>query len=304
MSEARTILITADDFGWTEGQNQAVERGAVCGVLRRASLLVNGTAFAHAVAMAKRLPMLGVGVHLTLCEGQPLLPAAELGPLCEGRKGAFPDGLGPIFALALSRRLPILAIEREWRAQIERALSAGLVLSHLDGHKHVHLIPPLFSLAIRLCRDYGVPYLRIPDEPPPTLTEVYRETGQRLGRAPAWMVLYSLARRARRVLARENATSDAPIDTADRFVGFWHSGAMTRARLVAAIESAGPGCTEIMLHPAVRTTGMQALSARYKWARQYRFDDEVQALTSIEVREALRRVEGESAGERLTSQGR
>jgi hypothetical protein len=93
------------------------------------------------------------------------------------------------------------------------------------------------------------------------------------------------------------------VDTADHFVGFWHSGAMTRARLLAAVENAGPGCTEIMLHPAVRTTGMQALSARYKWARQYRFDDEVQALTSPEVRAALVRVEGESEAAAVTSLG-
>ena len=299
-----TILTIADDFGWTEGQNQAVERGALSGVLRRASLLSNGAAFAHAIAIAKRLPMLGVGVHLTLCEGQPLTSAGELGPLCKGRPGgAFPDGLGPIFALALSRRLPLAAIESEWRAQLERALAAGLSLSHLDGHKHVHLIPPLFDLAVRLCRDYRVRYLRVPDEPPPTLSEVYRETGQRLVRAPAWTVLYSLARRARRVLARANANGAFTIDTADRFVGFWHSGAMSKARLLAAVESAGPGCTEIMLHPAVRTTGMQALSARYKWARTYRFDDEVQALTSPEVRAAIVKVEGESEAAALTSRG-
>ena len=74
--QGRRILITADDFGWTDGHNLAVERAARAGTLNRASLLATGAAFAGAVIAARRCPRLGVGVHLTLCEGRPLSESA------------------------------------------------------------------------------------------------------------------------------------------------------------------------------------------------------------------------------------
>ncbi len=268
----RTVLITADDFGWTDGQNAAVEKGAAAGTLTRASLLANGSAFAGAVAVARRHMQLGVGVHLTLCEGRPLSLPSRLGPLCRD-DGAFHDGLGPLLRCYLAGRLPVAAVEKEWRTQIEKA-AAELTLSHLDGHKHVHLLPPLFDLTVRLAREYGVPYLRIPAE----------TTSQRvLSRAPSWAVLRGLSLRARRRLRAIGGNLRAP----DHFFGFADSGAMTAERLAQTIRSARPGLTEIMLHPAAETAELSVLRTKYAWARRYRFSDELAALCHPSVAAAL-----------------
>lgn len=269
----RTILITADDFGWTDGQNLAVARGAAVGTLHRASLLANGAGFAEATAIAAEHPNLGVGVHLTLCEGRPLLPPERLGPLCAA-DGTLHEGLGPLVRLYLSRRLDTALVRAEWQAQIERVLDAGVHPSHLDGHKHVHLLPPLFELTMELARRYGISYLRVPAAIPDRPS---------MGRAPAWAVLRGLGLRARRRLQLVGGGIAAP----DAFIGFANSGAMTPARLVAAIRSAPPGLTEIMLHPAVDTPAMATLRARYEWARRYRFSDELAALCHPEVTAAL-----------------
>lgn len=275
----RELILTADDFGWTDGQNQAVRRGAEAGTLTRASLVCddrdNRAAFAEAVAIARALPRLGVGVHLSLCEGRPLRPGGALPGLVQA-DGRFHEGLGPLVGQYLMGRLDAGAVEGEWRAQIERALAAGLRPSHLDGHKHVHLLPPLFDLALRLCADYRVPYLRIPGEAPSLGT---------LARAPAWSILAGLSVRARRRLAQVGPA--AGVRSADHFAGFAQSGAMTPARLRALIAAARPGTTEIMLHPAVRTESMRALGARYAWARTYRFEDELAALCDPAVCAAL-----------------
>lgn len=276
MSGARTIVITADDFGWTDGQNLAVWRAAQAGTLHRASLLANGAAFPEAVEMAQRLPRLGVGVHLTLCEGRPLLSPRRLGPLCR-RDGQFFDRLAPIVKLYLSGRLDVEAVTAEWQSQIEQALAAlgpGRRLSHLDGHKHIHLLPPLFDVALLLCRRYGVPYLRIPAES--------FEKGM-LSRAPAWALLSGLALRARQ---RLRAFGD--IATSDSFVGFAQSGAMTTDRLLRAILACRPGVTEIMMHPAAETAGLLSLHAKYAWARRYQFTQELAALCDPRVAAALR----------------
>jgi predicted glycoside hydrolase/deacetylase ChbG (UPF0249 family) len=274
MAARRTVFITADDFGWTDAQNLAVAQGAAAGTLHRASLLSNGEGFAGAVAVARLFPRLGVGVHLTLAEGRPLTGAAPLGRLCDA-EGCFAAKLGPLLRLFVSRQLDVAAVAVEWRAQIERALGAGLRLSHLDGHKHVHLLPPLFDLTLELARRYSIPYIRIPASAPGPLP---------LRRAVGWGVLRGLALRARRKLR------GSAVQTPDHFIGFAYSGAMTTARLLDAILSARPGVTEIMLHPAAETPSLAGLRARYGWARQYGFAGELAALCDPAVRRALDRL--------------
>ena len=268
------ILITADDFGWTDGHNQAIERAATFGTLNRASLLCNGGAFDAAIGIARRCAPLGlaVGVHLTLCEGAPLGPAAPLGDLVRA-DGSFHDGLGPLVRSYAAQRLPVAAIHAEWRGQLERARAAGLPLSHLDGHKHVHLLPPLLPVAVALAKEYGVPYVRTPTAP---------LSGGFLRRAPAALVLSGLGQRARRLVRA------AGLATCDHFVGFAQSGALTSEHLLTAIAAARPGITEIMTHPAVRTPAVKALGQSYEWARRYQFEGELAALCDPRVRAALR----------------
>lgn len=308
LEQGRRILITADDFGWTDGHNLAVERAARAGTLNRASLLANGAAFAGAVIAARRCPRLGVGVHLTLCEGRPLSEGAAAGtssgsvrtisssgsslgsrpgsnPGSSGRTGlgallrpdgAFHDGLGAVVKSYARGRLDVGAVGREWRLQIERVLDAGLALTHLDGHKHVHLLPPLLSLTIELAREYGVPYVRVPLEAPSLAL------GAAPGRIAGWLVLSQLARRARAQVR------SAGLGTSDHFVGFARSGAMTRERLLDAVQSARPGLTEIMVHPALRSAQFETVLGGYAWAQSYRSEDEAAALCDDALRAALR----------------
>lgn len=267
------IRITADDFGWTRAQNKAVEQAASAGTLTHASLLMNGYAVQDAADVAARVPQLGVGVHLTLCEGVPLGDPAALPGLTKA-DGSFHDGLSPILALYLRRSLPLVAIEREWQTQIERALDLGFSLSHLDGHKHVHVLPPLIEIACRLARRYRIPFVRAPYESP---------SRKILRRLPGWLALSSLALSARSVILRQG------LKTADHFVGFSVSGGMTEADLLAAIAAAPAGLTEIMVHPAEESAELDPLRARYEWALSYRFAGELEALCSPGVRAALLR---------------
>lgn len=269
---AASFRITADDFGWTVAQNRAVEQAAEKGVLTHASLLANGYAVEDAVAVAQRVPKLGVGIHLSLCEGVPLKDPAALQGLTTS-EGAFHDGLGPLVFAYLRGSLPLAAVESEWQAQIERAQSLGFSLTHIDGHKHVHVLPPLIDLACRLAQRYRIPFVRTPYESPST--KIAR-------RLPGWLVLSSLALSARRVIRRYG------LQTADHFVGFSVSGGMTEAELLRAIVEAQAGLTEIMVHPAEESADLSPLRTRYDWAKTYRFGGELDALCSPQVTQALR----------------
>ena len=80
----RQLIVCADDFGRDVAINEAVEEACRNGILCCASLMVAAPAAADAVARARRLPRLRVGLHLVLVDGSPQLPAAELGGLvCE-----------------------------------------------------------------------------------------------------------------------------------------------------------------------------------------------------------------------------
>src|SRR5690348_12321713 len=81
------LIVNADDFGMTEGHNNAILDAHRSGIVTSSSLLANGYAFDHAVALAKQTPTLGIGVHLTLTEGLPV--ASKVNTLL-GPDGKFP----------------------------------------------------------------------------------------------------------------------------------------------------------------------------------------------------------------------
>lgn len=262
-----TLIINADDFGWTDGQNQAVVLAHTKGILNRTSLLCNGLAFDEAVEISGRLPGLGIGIHLTLNEGIPLLDAKYL-PYLTRPNGNFHDGLQPLIRLWVTSKLSPHEAEAEWRAQIERALRAGIEPTHLDSHKHVHLFPPLLQPIVDLAREYHIGYVRLPVE---------KASIRSIKRGPAWLVLWTLGWRARIDL------KNAKLIHADSFIGFSTSGAMVKNQMVDAVRSVRAGTTEIMVHPAVITPSIVELQQRYRWAARYRFQEELDALLDEEL---------------------
>ena len=74
----KRLVVTADDFGLALPVNAAVEAAHRRGLLTAASLMVTAPAAADAIERARRLPRLGVGLHLVLVDGKPALPPEEL----------------------------------------------------------------------------------------------------------------------------------------------------------------------------------------------------------------------------------
>ncbi|MBV9903998.1 MAG: ChbG/HpnK family deacetylase, partial [Alphaproteobacteria bacterium] len=74
----KSLIVTADDFGAAVEVNDAVEQAHTQGILTAASLMVSAPAAADAVARARELPRLRVGLHIVLVEGKPTLPVASV----------------------------------------------------------------------------------------------------------------------------------------------------------------------------------------------------------------------------------
>src|SRR5271157_317172 len=162
------VIFSADDFGLTEPINEAVELAHRDGALTSASLMVAGPAAADAVRRARALPSLRVGLHLVVIEGPAVLPAAAIADLVDAQ-GQFPSnqfrlGIGYFFRPRVRRQLAA-----EIRAQFAAFAATGLTLDHANAHKHMHLHPTVGRLMIDIGREFGLPTIRVPAEPPAVL---------------------------------------------------------------------------------------------------------------------------------------
>jgi len=264
----KRLIVTADDFGAAREVNEAVEAAHCRGILTAASLMVAAPAAADAIARARRLRSLRVGLHVVLLEGQPVLPASALPHLtkADGRFAANPAALGLGVALSRAARRELAA---EITAQFAAFCDSGLTLDHCNAHQHFHLHPLIGELIVQIGPRFGLRALRLPLEPAAVLRRIAR---------PAFSPVTALTVPFALLLRRRLAA--AHLGAADSVFGLRWSGQMTRARLAGLIRHLPDGLSEIYLHPAT--------SAYPGSARGYRYREELEALMAPEVIAAAR----------------
>ncbi len=247
----RKLVVNADDFGFTRDVNQGIVRAHLDGILTAATLMATGAAFDDAIRLARQHPSLDIGVHLVLV-GEPPLPrtVAQL-----------------VRAVALGR----VRIYEDLRNQIRRILDAGLNPTHLDTHKHTHLLPPVLEAVARLSEEFKIPWVRRPFDFRADYEGVpwsKRAVGSALG---------VVRKRFTRVLAKHGCRST------DHFTGFQVTGRYNAPQLARLILALPDGVTEFMCHPGICGDELRAASTRLQESRQRELD----ALTSAEVRAAV-----------------
>ena len=174
MPEAlRQLIVNADDLGMTRGINRAVSEAHRAGIVTSASLLANGAAFEDAIVRVQQCPNLSVGLHINLTQGRPLHPGTR-SSLVDRRGCFYPRGAQ---AIRLSFGAVSMAdVEAEIAAQAQRALRAGIALTHFDGHDHVHLHPLVAPALAKVARQMNVGWIRFRNQRP-VLPALLREAG-------------------------------------------------------------------------------------------------------------------------------
>ncbi len=276
----KQVIVTADDFGLSPEVNEAVRLAHEGGVLTCASLMVAAPAAGEAVVLARSRPGLKVGLHLTLVDGRPVLPANEVPDLVDA-SGRFRPGLvGPGARIFMSPRARRQAIA-ECRAQVEAFTKTGLELDHLNGHNHFHIHPTILDAVLQIAARTRIPAVRVPHQPLATLSRQTRTPSAVLMAA----VMAPWIARTRCRLRR------AGIAVNDCLFGLFETGAMVESAWLRLIPLLPDGLTEIYCHPATSTVGVLRESMP-----EYRHAEELAALRSPRVRAALAK-----AGARLTS---
>ena len=151
------LVVNADDYAYFEFVSKGILEAARNGIVRATGILANSSFFEEHIPWLKDTPNLDVGMHLNLTTGHPLSEEMKKSLVQYGSR--FPEKFAITRAILLGK-IKLKSVEAEWRAQIERCLSAGLNISFINSHEHIHMLPPLFKLTNKLADEYKIPHVR------------------------------------------------------------------------------------------------------------------------------------------------
>jgi hopanoid biosynthesis associated protein HpnK len=273
---ARNLIVNADDLGWTAGVNRGIAEAHRNGIVTSASLLANGEAFAEGADLARTAAGFGIGVHLNLSDGRPVSPRHVV-PSLLNDAGEFQGGPDSLLMKIATRGLAMREVETEWDAQIAKVRATGVEPTHLDGHKHVHMLPGLFEIALRLAKRHGIGAIRVSHE------ASNLRVALSAGELRASVVLkQGVQASGLKLLARDARAqaNRAGVSTADYFCGIAQTGELTKEGVTRLLRSLPEGTTELMCHPGYADEALRKSGTRLQESRE----KELEILTDTQIR--------------------
>ena len=279
MRPAKNLIVAADDFGLTNRVNEAIAIACRDGIVTTASLMVNTPGFESAVDIARRAPKLDVGLHLNLTQGSPVANPSSVSSLAGSRGFRYSHPV-KLAAAVLTRKVSGAELEREIRAQIERALDSELWITHIDGHKHVHVIPAVFRILCRVAPEYGILAIRSPRERTPRLASMLARNQQSRAQILKQFAFGRLISAASAASQRNSANG---LIAPKRFYGIMQTGFLDLAAFADVVHDLNEGFHELMCHPGFVDDQLNATPTRLLTQRER----ELELLTSNDVRDLL-----------------
>ena len=295
----RRLIVNADDFGLTSGVNQAIAEAHHHGVVTSTTLMAGGRAFDGAVQIAGANPKLGVGCHIVLVDGQPvgrpeqvrsLLAPANMPRLPLRRKSvrrvsatmspqnAFYDGFGHIALRSMRGKLSSEQIQEEVVSQIQKLQHAGIDVTHVDAHKHTHMLPQVAGAIMRAASSCGVQAIRNPFVPLTSLVLWHVARRPKLWKRFSEVALLRKYHDSFRRQASANGMS-----TTEGSFGVVITGALNEDLFRAVVESIPEGTWEFVCHPGYNDDELSHVRTRLRESRA----KELAVLTSPWARQIL-----------------
>ena len=256
MTNVKFLVVNADDFGLCAEITTGIIKAHTNGIVTAASIVANGRYFKEGMALLKNTG-LDAGVHLTLVGAEKPIFGPINGLVDE--KGYFLTSYRNDIARIVSGRFDRTALKKELFGQVGLIRDYGINPTHLDSHQHLHLLPAIRNIAYEIAEKFNIKWVRLPSSNPTGLQEIGVNL---LSRA-----LKSGAKRQKLCFA-------------DCFLGFQERGRMDEKRLSLILQRLKPGLTELMVHPGYDASG------KYNW--DYRWEDEIKALTSEKVKKIIK----------------
>lgn len=264
----RALIVNADDFGLTKGVNRAIIELHSAGLVTSTSLMARARATEEAIEFAIRTPMLGVGCHVVLVDGEPILPPDRIPTLVEAKTGNFPNSLVTFLRRLFTGRINMNELEAEIRAQITFLQQRGVRLTHVDTHKHTHVFDAVLRPLLGAARSAGIWAVRNPFEPGWSTRTTRRAHWMRLAQVGAlrWM-----EPGARRMIEKGGfATTSGTVAVAG-------TGILDTKTLRAVLRNLPNGAWELVTHPGYNDADLERVRTRLRGTR----DVEREALSAI-----------------------
>jgi len=245
----RKLIVNADDFGLHHSINEAVEDAHQNGILTSASLVVNGESFEKAIAIAKRNKKLGVGIHLTLNGENPVASVSQI-PSLIGTDGKLFENHITFCLNILRRKICLEHIKIEIEAQLDKFFQAGLIPTHVDSHRHIHLFPPVFRVVKEVLRKHNLTKVRFLNVP---FSDYFYGNFSKVI--------------MERFLKLSIFSKDKNMQSPDYFYGAFNSGSIDFKYFKKTIIKLRPGISEINFHPGKNNV---LLKEKYGiWEKRY-----------------------------------
>jgi predicted glycoside hydrolase/deacetylase ChbG (UPF0249 family) len=274
----RRLIINADDFGLTVGINRGIVKAHFEGVVTSATLMANGTAFEQAVTLTASASSLSIGCHAMLVDGSSLLQPARVPTLLAGRDNtSFYRSAGTLAWRTITRRIDPAQIELEAVAQIRKLQSAGISVTHIDTHKHVHILPQVLRPLLQAAQTCDVRKIRNPFGPM-LLAGLLRYASL----WKRWIEFQTLSTFAR---SFSEMVKNAGMITTDGTIGMVATGGWNQELFRSLIENLPDGTWELVCHPGYNDSELERLPTRLQKSRE----DELAILTASRTRELLER---------------
>ncbi|MGA2349839.1 MAG: ChbG/HpnK family deacetylase [Terracidiphilus sp.] len=268
------LIINADDFGLTSGVNRAIAELHQAGVLTSATLMAKAVATDEAVELACAMPTLGVGCHVALVDGEPVLSTQEIRTLRDHRTGRFQPTLGAFLGRLFTGRIRCSEIEAETFAQIALLQKRGLRLTHIDTHKHTHIFPAVLRPVLRAAKAGGIRAVRNPFE---SAWSLRATPGAPWIRRAEVSLLRRLEPAFRRIVAEEGFT------TTDGAIGVLATGTLDGATVRSLIGRLPIGTWELVTHPGYNDADLGRAQTRLLASREI----EREALASLHLKNEI-----------------
>jgi chitin disaccharide deacetylase len=262
------LIVNADDFGLTAGVNRAVVELHRAGVLTSATLMARAAATGEAIALGLANPTLGVGCHVVLVDGEPVLPAREVPTLVCARTGQFHRTLGKFLTRLFTGRIRASEIEAEAAAQIAFLKNHGLRLTHVDTHKHTHMFPAVLRPVLRAAKAAGIGMVRNPFEPEWAVHATPRASA---ARAAEVFALRKMGPYFKRLLASHGVMAT------DGTIAVVGTGTLDGDAVRSLLKQLPAGTWELVTHPGYNDADLAKIRTRLRESR----DVERNALEAI-----------------------
>ena len=260
--------MNADDFGLTAGVNRAVVELHRAGVLTSATLMARATATEEAIALGLANPTLGVGCHVVLVDGEPVLPARKVPTLIDPRTGQFYRTLGKFLPRLFMGRIRAAEIEAEAAAQIALLKNRGLRLTHVDTHKHTHMFPAVLRPVLRAAKAAGIGMVRNPFEPEWAVHATPRASA---ARAAEVFALRKMGPYFKRLIASHGVMAT------DGTIAVVGTGTLNGDAVRSLLKQLPAGTWELVTHPGYNDADLEKIRTRLRESR----DVERNALQAI-----------------------